>query len=123
MIDRLQGVLLDKSPVRVVVEVGGLGLAVAIPLTTFEKLPRQGERVSLVTHLHVREDALELFGFQSEDDRALFRSLIAISGIGPKIALAILSKFTAAALSQVVGDGDLRRLQAVPGVGKKTAGG
>ncbi|MBM3326230.1 MAG: Holliday junction branch migration protein RuvA [Calditrichaeota bacterium] len=121
MIDRIRGVLVFKSPTGIVVEVGGIGLALSVPLTTFDKLGRIGEEAALATYLYVREDALELFGFFSTAERDLFRTLIGVQGVGPKMALAILSRFTPEALTQVIAESDLRRLQSVHGVGRKTA--
>ncbi|HHE46359.1 MAG TPA: Holliday junction branch migration protein RuvA, partial [Bacteroidetes bacterium] len=121
MIDRIKGICLRKSPAAVVVEVGGLGLSLAIPLSSFEKLGPVGGEVSLLTHLHVREDLMELYGFSTIEERDLFAGLIKVSGVGPRMALAIQSRFTPDELVQVVADGDVKRLTTVKGIGRKTA--
>ena len=121
MIDRIKGICLRKSPTAVVVEVGGLGLSLAVPLSSFERLGPVGSEVSLLTHLHVREDALELFGFATVEERDLFASLIKVSGVGPRMALAIQSRFSPNELFQVVADEDVKRLTTVKGIGHKTA--
>ena len=121
MIDRIKGRLLHKSLTGIVVEVGGIGLAVAVPLPTFEWLPALGEIAQLTTYLNVRDDALELYGFRGTAEREQFISLMKVSGIGPKLAMAILSRFEPRELSQVIADGDTKRLTTVSGVGKKTA--
>lgn len=121
MIDRIKGVCLRKSPAEVVVGIGGLGLSVAVPLSTFEKLGRLGDEIELNTYLHVREAVLELYGFSTVGERELFKRLISVNGVGPKMALAILSRFSPDELFQVVADGDSRRLTTVKGVGLKTA--
>ncbi len=121
MIDRVRGRLIEKSPAGVVIEVGGVSLAVAIPLSVFERLGEIGGEATLVTFLYVREDVLELYGFGDRDERELFITLIKVSGVGPKLALAVLSRFTPDELRIIVADGDVRRLTGVPGVGRKTA--
>ena len=121
MIARLQGTLLAKSPTEVVVDVGGVGYVVSIPLTTFERLGEVGGAVTLLTHLHVREDSMQLFGFASEEERSMFRLLLAVSGIGPKLAQTILSGIPAADLRSHIAAGNIGALTAVPGVGRKTA--
>ena len=121
MIARLEGVLKEKRPQEVVLDVGGVGYEVRVPLSTFVKLPDEGKTVSLCIHTHVREEALQLYGFVSEQDRAVFRLLLGISGVGPRLALAILSGLPAESLLSAVRQGDLPALVAVPGVGKKTA--
>ncbi len=121
MIDRIKGKCLRKSPTAVVVEIGGIGLSLAVSLSSFEQLGPVGSEVSLLTYLHVREDALELYGFMTVDERDLFASLIKVSGVGPRMALAIQSRFSPGELFQVVADADIKRLTTVKGIGRKTA--
>jgi Holliday junction DNA helicase RuvA len=121
MIGRLSGILLEKTPPQLLVECNGVGYEVDVPMSTFYNLPHTGERVVLFTHLAVREDAHLLFGFGSASERALFRQLIKISGVGARTALAILSGMTVADLAQAVTLQEAGRLIKVPGIGKKTA--
>lgn len=121
MIGRLTGILLEKQPPQVVVDVAGVGYEVDVPMSSFYNLPACGERVSLVTHFVVREDAQQLFGFLTHKEREAFRSLIRISGVGPKLALSVLSGLTVDDLAQCVAMQDAGRLTRVPGIGKKTA--
>lgn len=121
MIGRLSGILLEKAPPHVLVDCNGVGYEVDVPMSTFYNLPHTGEKVVLFTHLVVREDAHLLFGFGSASERALFRQLIKITGIGARMALAILSGMTVAELSQAVTLQETGRLVKVPGIGKKTA--
>lgn len=121
MISRLTGVLIEKLPPQIVVDVHGVGYEVDVPMTTFYQLPALGQPVTLYTHLAIREDAHLLFGFASREERGTFRQLIKVTGIGAKIALAILSGMTADELAIAVGSEDIKRLSAVPGIGKKTA--
>ena len=121
MIGRLSGILLEKAPPHVLVDCNGIGYEVDVPMSTFYNLPHTGERVLLFTHLIVREDAHLLFGFGSASERALFRQLIKITGVGARMALSILSGMTVAELSQAVTLQETGRLVKVPGVGKKTA--
>ena len=121
MIAFLRGRLLEKHPNRLVVDVHGVGYEVHVPLSTFYRCPEVGDEVSLRVHTHVREDAIALFGFGHELELQIFERLIAISGIGPKLALAVLSGIDAAELAVAVQRGDVARLTAIPGVGKKTA--
>ena len=121
MIARLRGKLLEKQPNRIVVDVGGVGYDVAVPLSTFYGLGEAGADVALRVHTHVREDALALYGFATALELDLFERLIGISGIGPKLALAVLSGIEVADLVRAVYVGDVARLTAIPGVGKKTA--
>jgi Holliday junction DNA helicase RuvA len=125
MIGRITGVLLEKHPPQVVVEVGsergGLGYEMDVPMSTFFNLPAVGERVSLHTHFVVREDAQLLYGFLSLKERAVFRELIRISGVGPKLALSVLSGMNVDELAQCVALQEAGRLTKVPGIGKKTA--
>ncbi len=121
MIARLTGVLVAKSPNSAVVDVQGLGFHVLVSLPCFYDLPEPGAQVSLLTHLHVREDALQLFGFLDPVERDIFQLLIGVAGIGPKLALNILSGLPARELEEALDGGDLARLVSIPGVGKKTA--
>jgi len=121
MIGRLSGVLLEKAPPHVLVDCNGVGYEVDVPMSTFYNLPHTGEKVVLFTHLTVREDAHLLFGFGSASERALFRQLIKITGVGARMALSILSGMTVAELSQAVTLQETGRLVKVPGIGKKTA--
>ena len=121
MIGRLSGTLLHKRPPEIVVDVGGVGYELQVPMTTLFQLPDVGETVTLVTHHAVREDAHTLYGFAGERDRELFRGLIKVSGVGPKLALTILSGMDSAHFARAVQGGDLSALVALPGVGKKTA--
>jgi Holliday junction DNA helicase RuvA len=121
MIGRLSGLLAEKNPPQLLVDVGGVGYEVDVPMSTFYNLPALGERVTLLTHFVVREDAQQLFGFLSAEERATFRELVKISGVGPRTALSVLSGLSVAELSQAVMRQDGARLTKVPGIGKKTA--
>lgn len=121
MIGRIRGVLIEKSPARALVECSGLGYEVDIPFTTFFHLPESGEELTLHTHFAVREDAQSLYGFVARLDRDLFRLLIKVNGVGPKLALAILSGLDANQFIQCVEARDINSLVKLPGVGKKTA--
>jgi len=121
MIGRLTGTLAEKSPPRLLVDVNGVGYEVDVPMSSFYNLPALGERVTLLTHFVVREDAQILFGFLTHDERATFRLLVKISGIGPRTALAILSGLSVNELAQAVSLQDSARLVKLPGIGKKTA--
>ena len=121
MIAHLRGTILEKQPNRVVVDVGGVGYDVAVPLSTFYGLADAGGAVALRVHTHVREDAITLFGFATALELELFERLIGISGIGPKVGLAVLSGIEPADLISAIERGDLARLTAIPGVGKKTS--
>ena len=121
MIGRLSGTLLEKAPPHVLVDCNGVGYEVDVPMSTFYNLPHTGEKVVLFTHLIVREDAHLLFGFGSASERALFRQLIKITGVGARMALSILSGMTVADLAQAVTLQETGRLVKVPGIGKKTA--
>jgi Holliday junction DNA helicase RuvA len=121
MIGRLTGLLAEKSPPHVLVDAHGVGYEVDVPMSTFYNLPALGERVSLLTHFVVREDAQLLFGFLTAPERATFRELLKISGIGPRTALAILSGLSVGELAQAVAAQEGGRLVKVPGIGKKTA--
>ncbi len=121
MIGRIQGVLLEKHPPQILVDANGVGYDVEVPMSTFYNLPATGERVTLLTHLVVREDAHLLFGFGTEAERRLFRQLIRIAGVGARTALAVLSGMSVGELSDAVLSQDTGRLTKVPGIGKKTA--
>ncbi len=121
MIGRLSGVIAEKSPPQVVIDVAGVGYEVDVPMSTFFNLGNLGERAVLLTHLTVREDAHQLFGFLTHEERATFRMLIKISGIGPKMALGLLSGLSVPELAQAVSRQEAGRLTKVPGIGKKTA--
>ena len=121
MIARLRGILLESSYTACVIEAGGVGYEAAIPLSTFEKLPHTGEEASLFIHTQVREDAISLFGFATAEERALFRLLIGVSGIGGKLALNVLSAMPTAAFCQAVTSGDIKMLSRINGIGKRTA--
>jgi Holliday junction DNA helicase RuvA len=121
MIRLLRGTLAGKSPSRIIVDVGGVGYDVQVPLSTFYVLGDEGANVSLRIHTHVREDVIALFGFASGIEHDLFERLIAINGIGPKLALAVLSGIEPVELIRAVRQHDVARLTAIPGVGKKTA--
>lgn len=121
MIGRLSGNLLEKNPPQILLDVNGIGYEVEVPMSTFYNLPNLGERVVLITHLAVREDGHFLYGFGSEDERATFRMLLKISGIGARTALAVLSGMSVADLASAVALQESGRLVKVPGIGKKTA--
>jgi Holliday junction DNA helicase RuvA len=121
MIGRIQGILVDKSFPQVIVSCHGVGYEIDVPMSTFYPLPRAGEEVTLLTHLVVREDAHLLFGFLTIAERATFRQLLKISGVGPKVALSVLSGLSVDDLAAAVADGDAGRLTRIPGIGKKTA--
>lgn len=121
MIGRLKGIVAGKSAEGVLVDVGGMGYDVSVPLSTLAALPALGQPVTLSIHTHVREDELRLFGFDSERDRGAFRTMLKVSGVGPKLALAVLGALSGDELSRAVGQGDVKRLSAIPGIGKKTA--
>lgn len=121
MIGRIRGILVHKQAPLVLVEVGGVGYELQVPMTTLFQLPELGAEVSLVTHFVVREDAQLLYGFIEEGDRSLFRQLIKVNGVGPKLALTILSGMDAQSFARCVQRDDISALVALPGVGKKTA--
>jgi len=121
MIDYIRGVLAVKEPGRVTIEAHGVGYAASIPLSTYERLPAPGSQTVLQIHYHVREDGHKLFGFYTCEERSVFRQLIGISKIGPKVALSILSGISIDDLVRSVGRGDFTGLQKIPGVGAKTA--
>ena len=121
MIGRLTGTLAEKNPPQVLVDCQGVGYEVDVPMSTFYNLPGLGEKVSLLTHFVVREDAQILFGFGSAGEREAFRHLIKISGVGPRTALAVLSGMSVGDIGQAVTQQDASRLVKIPGIGKKTA--
>ena len=121
MIAELKGRLLRRSPAGVVVDVGGVGFVLLVPMSTFRELGDEGSEAHLFTYLHVREDALDLFGFQTEAERSIFRALISVSGIGPKLALAVLSGLSPEVFHRAVIEEDMGLLTSVSGIGKKTA--
>jgi len=121
VIAHLRGRLFDKQPNRIIVEVNGVGYDVSVPLSTYYGLGDAGSEVTLRVHTHVREDALSLYGFATRLEQDLFERLISVSGIGPKVALAVLSGIEPGELMRAIERSDLARLTAIPGVGKKTA--
>src|SRR5512142_201697 len=121
MIAHLRGRLLAKHPNQAIVEAGGVGYDVTISVPTFSDLPAAGAEVSLYIHTHVREDALALFGFLRAEEKQLFEKLIGVSGIGPKLAITILSGMEASAMIGAIRGNDVARLTRIPGIGKKTA--
>lgn len=121
MIARLTGRLAQKSPDALIIDVHGVGYRVLVSLTAFGALPAEGAEVTLGIHTHLRENALELFGFTNAVEQALFGALITVSGIGPRMALNILSGLPAEQLSEALASGNVARLVAIPGIGKRTA--
>jgi Holliday junction DNA helicase RuvA len=121
MIGKIQGTLAEKNPPQVLVMSHGVGYEIDVPMSTFYHLPRTGEPVELLTHMVVREDAHLLYGFLTAAERSAFRQLLKISGVGPKVALSVLSGLSVEDLSIAVASQDAARLQKVPGIGKKTA--
>ncbi len=121
MICQIEGRLLEKHPTRAVMDIGGIAFAVHIPLSTYEKLPESGGTAALRTHLHVRDDALQLYGFLTEGEHTLFEMLLGVSGVGPRLALSILSGRSVAEFRRAVADQDVDSLSTIPGIGRKTA--
>lgn len=121
MIAHLRGAVLEKHPNQVIVDVQGVGYELTIPVSTFTALPEAGGEAKLRVHTHVREDAISLFGFSTREEKALFEKLISVSGIGPKLAITILSGLAAPELINAIRNGDLQQLVRIPGIGKKTA--
>ena len=121
MIGRIAGTLLEKNPPSILVDANGIGYEIDVPMSTLYNLPAVGERVTLLTHLAVREDAHQLYGFASSAERQAFRDLIRISGVGARTALAVLSGLSVAELAQAVSLQESARLTRIPGIGKKTA--
>ncbi len=121
MIAHLRGTLLEKHPNQAIVEAQGVGYDVAIPVSTFAALPAAGEEVRLRVHTVVREDAIQLYGFLTVEEKSIFEKLITVSGVGPRLALTVLSGIAAGDLVQVIRSADVQKLTRVPGIGKKTA--
>ncbi|MFQ5863597.1 MAG: Holliday junction branch migration protein RuvA [bacterium] len=121
MICHVQGVIAEKTPTRIVLDVNGVGYELFIPVTTYEKVGEIGQQTKLLTYLHVREDALQLYGFFAQQEKWMFTNLISVSGIGPKLALGILSGCTVDNLKHFIVNGELESLTTLSGVGKKTA--
>lgn len=121
MIGRIRGLIIDKQPPEILIEAGGIGYEVQLPMTSFYQLPETGQEATVYTHFVVREDAQLLFGFADRQERALFRELIKANGVGPKLALTILSGMSASQFMQCVSHEDVTSLVKLPGVGKKTA--
>ena len=121
MISRISGILLEKNPPQVVVDVHGVGYELDVPMSTFYNLPENGDKLSLLTHFVVREDGHFLYGFASEGERFAFRQLLRISGVGARMALSVLSGLSVSDLAQVVSRQEVGRLTKVPGIGTKTA--
>ncbi|RMF92090.1 MAG: Holliday junction branch migration protein RuvA [Candidatus Schekmanbacteria bacterium] len=121
MIGKIRGILESKKPNQVLVDVNGIGYEVFIPLSTFYKLPEVGSEVLLEVHTHIREDAFELFGFFTPQEKSLFKSLISVSKIGPKLAINIMSGAETEKIAEAIREGDIILLNSIPGVGKKTA--
>lgn len=121
MIAFLTGTVAARTAAFALIDVGGVGFKLAMSTTSLAALPAEGDEVTVFTHLHVREDELSLFGFESEEERALFEQLITVSGVGPKVALAVLSSLKPEALEQAIAREDVALLSSVPGIGKKTA--
>jgi Holliday junction DNA helicase RuvA len=121
MIGRLHGILIEKNPPQVVVDCNGVGYEVDVPMSTFYHLPSVGDKVSLLTHFVVREDAQILYGFANAQERTAFRQLIKISGVGPRMALGVLSGMSVEELAQAISFQEAGRLVKIPGIGKKTA--
>jgi holliday junction DNA helicase RuvA len=121
MIAMLRGILIEKHPSQAIVEAGGVGYEVAIPVSTYTHLPETGSEVRLRVHTHVREDTLALYGFATQEEKAMFEKLISVSGIGPALAVKILSGLPALELIDAIRRGEIERLVRIPGIGKKTA--
>lgn len=121
MIGRISGILDAKSPGEITIDVGGVGYQIFIPLSVFYRLPEPGEKVRLFIHTHLREDALQLFGFLEFEEKQMFLLLNSVAGIGPKLAVTILSGIPADDLARALKEGDQARLLSIPGVGKKLA--
>jgi len=121
MIAFLRGIVVEKKPATVILDVGGVGYSIAISLSTYDRLPATGETCHLLTCHHVREDAHLLFGFMQAEEQSMFERLIAISGVGPKTALSILSGLTVAELTFAIAENNVKRISSIHGIGKKTA--
>ena len=121
MIAYVRGVLDHKEPSRLVVDVNGIGYEIFVPLSTYQKLPALGDQVKLFTHHHVREDAVNLYGFLSSEEKEIFELVLTISGVGAKVALSILSAMTVDVFRRSIAQGDMKTLTKIPGIGKKSA--
>ena len=121
MITHLEGILVEKHPTRVVMDLGGVGYEVFIPLSSYDRLPRKQSPCKLMTYDYVREDMRTLYGFATDDERRMFLLLLSTAGIGPKLALSALSGLTVSELKRAILDGDVKRLSSISGVGKKMA--
>ena len=121
MIGHLRGTVLQKTPNQVIVEAAGVGYDVTVPISTYAALPAEGSEVALRIYTHVREDALALFGFVTKEEKFVFERLLSVSGIGPKLAVTVLSGLATKELIEAIRSGDLVKLVRIPGVGKKTA--
>lgn len=121
MIARISGTLIFKSADHVIVDANGMGYRIFVPLTTFYELPEVSQSVTLYIHTHVRQDAISLFGFYSNEEKDIFQLMISVTGIGPRLAINILSGISAEALVRAVSQGNLSRIVGIPGVGRKTA--
>ena len=121
MIAFLNGILAEKHPTAIVLDVQGVGYALSIPLGTYDRLPAVGGKCRLLTHHHIREDSQLLYGFATEDEKRLFELLLGISGVGPKLALNVLSGLNVADVRAAIAEGDIKRLSSIRGVGRKTA--
>jgi Holliday junction DNA helicase RuvA len=121
MIGLLKGKVEDKGTDSVLIDVQGVGYEVLVPLSTLAGLPKTGEPVTLYIHTHVREDEFRLFGFESQNDKLAFQTMLKVSGVGPKLALAVLGALSGSELARVIGESDAKRLSSIPGIGKKTA--
>lgn len=121
MIATLTGILKVKNPTEIILDVHGVGFVLTIPFSTFEKLGEVGSTATVLTHLHIREDAMQLFGFATDEERLLFKLLISVNGIGPKIAQGILSRIAVSDLKLHIAKDNISALTAIPGVGRKTA--
>lgn len=121
MIARIAGTLIEKSVSHIVVDTRGIGYRLFVPLTTFYELPEPGENITLHTHTNVKQDAIHLFGFYTIEEKEIFEMMIAVNGIGPKLAINILSGMAAPDLMEAISHGNLRKLVSIPGVGKKMA--
>lgn len=121
MITYLEGKLVEENPTYIVVENGGVGYFVHIPLSSYKKFPSCTEGIKVFTHMHVREDAIQLYGFSTEAERRLFRMLISVSGVGPRLAQSVLSGISVDQFKRCMADNDLFPLTAIPGIGRKTA--
>ncbi len=121
MIGQLTGKIIHKAPTETIIDVGGVGYQIHVPVTTFDRLPEVGQTTTLFTYLHVREDALQLYGFSTKQDKEIFRKLITISGVGPKLAQTVLSGLSYDELIRAIQQGNIAQLNKIAGVGRKTA--